>query len=138
MDLNRFKTLAEAYGAERRRWPESAQPLYERFANTPEGALVLAEAERIDRFLDALEVTAPDDDLAPSIVAEALASTRKNPGADHGRAARAIRTRWQLGAFAASAILGFVLGFLQVRGDGGPDLITQLVLGPVGVREIGL
>jgi len=32
MDLNRFETLVEAYGAERGRWPEDKRPLYERFA----------------------------------------------------------------------------------------------------------
>ena len=138
MDLNRFKTLAEAYGAARRRWPEDAQPLYERFAETPEGATVLAEAERIDRFLDALEVAASDDRLAQAIVAEALSSSPRSGIAEGGRVVRRSRLRWQLGAFAASAILGFALGFAQVRDDTGPDLVTQLLLGPVGVREIGL
>ena len=138
MDLSRFKTLAEAYGTERRRWPENAQPLYERFANTPEGATILAEAERIDRFLDALEVASPDDDLAPSIVAEALASARSSDRAEGGRTLRLVRLRWPLGAIAASAIIGFALGFSQVRDDGGPELVAKLLLGPVDVREVGL
>ncbi len=138
MDLNRFKTFAEAYGAERRRWPQDAQPLYERFARTPEGATVLAEAERIDGFLDALEVSAPDDRLARAMVAEALASSPRNGVAQGRRAIGRARLLWQLGAFAASAILGFVLGIAQVRDDTGPDLVTQLLLGPVSAREIGL
>ena len=42
MDLTRFKACAEAYGAERRRWPAREHALYDRFAGTPEGAAILA------------------------------------------------------------------------------------------------
>ena len=139
MDLSRFKTLAEAYGAERRRWPETARPLYDHFAGTPEGATALAQAERVDRFLDALEVSAPDGGLAQAIVAEALASS---PGPGDGGAERGGRVRrellwWPLCAFAASTIIGFALGFAQAGNDTGPDFVTQL-LGPDSVQEIGL
>jgi len=125
MDLTRFEACAEAYGAERRRWPAREHALYDRFAATPEGAAILAEAERTDRFLDAWEVREPDEALAEAI-------------------ARVVRPRrprtlwWQATAFAASAIIGFAIGFAQVRDDGSADLVTQLLLGPTSVREIGL
>jgi hypothetical protein len=139
MDLSRFKTLAGAYGAERRRWPEAARPLYDRFAGTPEGAAVLAQAESVDRFLDALEVSAPDGGLAQAIVAEALSSSPGpgDGGAESDGRIRRERLGWRLGAFAASAIIGFALGFAQAGNDTEPDFLTQL-LGPASVQEIGL
>jgi hypothetical protein len=139
MDLSRFKTLAEGYGAERRRWPEAARPLYDRFAGTPEGATILAQAESIDRFLDALKVSASDGGLAQAIVAEALSSSAGpgDGGAESGGRIRRERLGWRLGAFAASAIIGFALGFAQAGDDAGVDFVTQL-LGPASVQEIGL
>jgi hypothetical protein len=128
MDLNRFKDCAAAYGAARRRWPPREHPLYDRFAGTPEGAAILAEAEGTDRFLDRFEVAAPDEALREAIA---------NPSPRRKGAGR--RRFWvSAAAFAASAILGFAIGFAQVRGDGDTDLVTQLLLGPEGVREIGL
>jgi ferric-dicitrate binding protein FerR (iron transport regulator) len=123
MDLNRFKECAAAYGAERRRWPAREHARYDRFAGTPEGAAILAEAERTDRFLDRFEVAAPDAALAAAI-ADARARGRRGQW-------------WQASAFAASALLGFVLGFTHVPDDAGGDLVSQLLLGPTSVREIG-
>src|SRR3990172_8337925 len=60
MDLTRFKGCAEAYGADRRRWPAREHALYDRFAGTPEGAAILAEAARTHPLLVALEVAAPE------------------------------------------------------------------------------
>src|SRR3989304_3145067 len=114
MDLTRFKGCAEAYGADRRRWPAREHALYDRFAATPEGAAILAEAERTDRFLDAWEVREPDEALA-----EAIARV--------GRPRPPRTLWWQAPAFAASAIIGFAIGFAQVRDDGSADLVTQLL-----------
>ncbi len=125
MDLNRFTQCAAAYGADRRRWPAREQALYDRFAGTPEGAAILAAAERTDRFLDRFEVAAPDERLAHAIAGAA-------------RPRRRSALWWQVTAFAASAIVGFVLGFAQVPDEGGGDLATQLLLEPASVREIGL
>jgi ferric-dicitrate binding protein FerR (iron transport regulator) len=125
MDLTRFKACAGAYGADRRRWPAPEHGLFDRFAETPEGAAILAEAERTDRFLDALEVAGPDAALAETIAGRARPRRRRG-------------LWWQATAFAASAIIGFVLGFAQVHDDGNGDVVTQLLLGPTSVREIGL
>jgi hypothetical protein len=128
MDLNRFRECAAAYGADRRRWPAREHALFDRFAGTPEGAAFLAEAERTDRFLEGFDVAAPDAALGRAI------SQRSAQ-----RRAAARRRFWiPAAAFAASAILGFAIGFAQVRDDGGADLVTQLLLGPESVREIGL
>src|SRR3990172_4217360 len=109
MDLTRFKGCAEAYGADRRRWPGREHALYDRFAGTPEGAAILAEAERTDRFLDALEVAAPDAALGRAITN--LPSQRSGAG---GR-----RRFWiSAPAFSARALLRFPLRLSQGRGDG--------------------
>jgi len=135
MDLSRFKACAEAYGADRRRWPAREHALYDRFAGTPEGAASLAEAERTDRFLEGFEVAGPDEALAETI-SNLPSSRRRGAGAAGG----VVRRRFWLpaAAFAASAILGFAIGFAQVRDDGNADLVTQLLLGPESILEIGL
>jgi hypothetical protein len=132
MDLTRFKACAEAYGADRRRWPAHEHRLYDRFAGTPEGAAILAEAERTDRFLDGFEVAGPGAGLAETISNRASSPGRRG-------AARRRRVLWlQAGAFAASAIIGFAIGFAQVRDEGSADLVGQFLLGPDSVRGIGL
>jgi len=128
MTLERFRECADAYGAERRRWPPDDQALYDRFARAPEGMAILAAAERTDRFLDAFEIDEPREAFAGELAAQAGA-----------RGARRSRGFW-LGAaaFAASAAFGFVVGFAQVGDDAGSDPVAQLLLGPASGREIGL
>jgi hypothetical protein len=132
MDLTRFKQCAAAYGAERRRWPAREQALYERFAGTPAGAAILADAERTDRFLDGFEVAEPDEALTKA--------TSRRPAAGSAEVGRVARRRtlwWQVTAFAASAVLGFALGFAQVADEPAEDVVAQFLLGPAGLREIG-
>ena len=100
MDLDRFKECSAAFGAERRRWPQREHALYDRFANTPEGMAILAEAGRTDRFLDALEPALPDPRRARQIGALARPAWRRL-----GKPAAAL---------AASAALGFVVGLPAV------------------------
>ncbi len=140
MDLNRFKECAEAYGAERRRWPVGEHALYDRFAGTLEGAAILAEAERTDRFLDAYEVAEPGAALAETI-SDLPSSTRRGGAKRRGGGDRdhARRRFWlSAAAFAASAVLGFAIGFAEVREEPQADAITRLLLGPESFREIGL
>ncbi len=124
MDLNRFTECAAAYGAERRRWPEAEWALYDRFAPTPEGTALLAAAERSDRFLDALEISAPDPRLARRIGVLAKPAWR--------------RLGVPAAAFAVSALLGFALGFMQVHDEGDAGLVGSLLLGPQSLQEVGL
>src|SRR5437868_5036866 len=102
MDLNRFKECCAAFGAERRRWPSREQALYDRFAGTPEGAALLADAGRVDGFLDALEPATPGPRTADRLAALARPAWRR-----FGRPAAAL---------AASAVLGFAVGFAQAQG----------------------
>jgi hypothetical protein len=128
MTLERFRECAEAYGADRRRWPPGEHALYDRHARAPEGVAILAAAERTDRFLDALELDEPREAFVQGVIAQA-----------GGRGALRSRRLWiGAAAFAASAVFGFVVGFAQVRDDPGADAVAQLLLGPASVRGIGL
>ena len=124
MELNRFKQCSAAFGAERRRWPPREQPLYDRFAGTPEGAAILAEAERTDRFLDAHEPAVADRRRARTVAALARPAWRR-----FGKPAAAL---------AASALLGFAVGFAQAQGAADADVASRLLLGPQSLQEIGL
>jgi hypothetical protein len=122
MDLTRFKACSDAYGANRRHWPPGEHALYDRIASTAEGAAIFADAERTDRFLDELEVAQPDPGVMARIAAAGTPGWR--------RFARPVA------ALAASAVLGFVVGFAQARS--GADVPLHLLLGPQDVLEIGL
>jgi hypothetical protein len=124
MDLARFRECSAAFGAEKRRWPQRHHALYERFANTPEGMVMLAEAGRTDRFLDALEPAAPEPRRALQIGALTRPTWRRlaKPAA----------------ALAASAAVGFVVGYLQSHGTADTGFVAHLLLGPQSLQEIGL
>jgi hypothetical protein len=124
MDLDRFKTCSAAFGAERRRWPQREHPTYDRFANTPEGMAILAQAGRTDRFLDALEPALPDPRRTRQIGALARPAWRRL-----GKPAAAL---------AASAAVGFVVGYLLSHGATEASVAAQLLLGPESLQEIGL
>jgi hypothetical protein len=124
MDLDRFKECSAAFGAERRRWSEADHALYDLLADTPEGMAILAEAGRTDGFLDALEPAPPDPRRARQIGALARPAWR--------RLAKAAA------ALAASAAVGFVVGYLQSHGITDTGAVAQLLLGPQSLQEIGL
>jgi hypothetical protein len=124
MDLNRFEQCCDAFGAERQRWPEHERALYDRFAGTPEGAAILAAASRVDRFLAGFEAASPQAHAAARIGALARPAWRRlaRPAA----------------ALAASAVLGFAVGFAQAQSAAESDVSTDLLLGPRSLPEIGL
>lgn len=127
-DLERFRACARAYGAHARRWPEEDRPLFERYAGTPEGAAVLAAAERTDAFLDAWAPAADADALAERIVAAAIGEAPR----------RRRRMMWSAAAFAASALLGFAIGFAQAPPEPSVELVGQLLVGPSLPQGFGL
>lgn len=143
MDIHRFTELANAYGAARGRWPEDRRALYDRFAATPEGQAVLADAGRIDGFLDGWHVGAGDAERAQRIVAAALANPQRADtppraaAAPPARAARSVRLlgAWLSTGFAASALLGFVLGYTQASASLDAETYSELLLGSTTVME---
>lgn len=123
MDLTRFTECCAAYGAERRRWPAPDQALYDRFAATPDGAAILADAARVDGWLDGWQVAAAPVPPAVSRV---------------GTIARRARRRLAalVAALAACAGAGFAVGYAQAHSAAdfaAPDL---LLLGPHALTEI--
>ena len=140
MDIHRFSELASAHGAARERWPEPDRALYDRFAGSPEGMGILADAERIDAFLDGWQGRADDAGRAARIVAAAIApagEARDGVTAPAGRTGTASRklAAWLSTGFAASALLGFVLGFTQASTNGDDEAYMDLLLGSNTVME---
>jgi hypothetical protein len=124
MDLARFRELAGAWGAVRARWPQASQPLYDAFAHTEEGARILAEAARLDEFLDALG-TRPVDPLRPARVLRAAhrADTRRRTVA------------WLSAGYAACTLLGFSLGFSQIAEPGEDTGWSDLFIGTMVIED---
>jgi hypothetical protein len=104
MTIERLKALAEAYGADLRRWPASERPFAESLVATdPAARAALDEAAALDVLLDASPRPAPSAALTARILA----------AAPRGREARAHLGRifWFLGAgWAAAACAGVVAG----------------------------
>ena len=110
MDLQRFTELADAHGAARRRWPLADQALFDHFGRTPEGTQILADAQRIDAFLDGWTLPERSADRDLHIIVTASVRTGRRRGA-----------AWLSTGFAACAILGFALGFTQFSTDTDTD-----------------
>jgi hypothetical protein len=127
-DFERFRTCAEAYGADARRWPEADRALHARYAGTVEGAAMLAAAARTDDFLDAWTPAPAEPALADRITAAVR----------DGRPPRRRVVAWSAAGFAASAVLGFAIGFMQAPPDPGADVVTLFIVGPAAAPGIGL
>lgn len=104
MTIERLKALAEAYGADLRRWPASERPFAESLVATdPAARAALDEAAALDVLLDASPRPTPSAALAARILAAA-------PKAREARAHLG-RIFWFLGAgWAAAACAGVVAG----------------------------
>ena len=126
MDIRRFSELAAAHGARRERWPEPERALYDRCAAAPEALGVLADAERIDAFLDDWHAQVDDAALVARIVAATAEAPRAVPPAPRPPRRLAV---WLSTGFLASAALGFVLGFAQAGAGGDEAAWDELMLG---------
>jgi hypothetical protein len=103
MDRARFEALAEAYGADRRRWPSAERATAEAFAVAePEVArAILAEADDLDHLLFAAPSATPSAALRQAVLA----------GAPRARSARRGLGFWLSGAgMAAAAAAGVIVG----------------------------
>jgi hypothetical protein len=126
MSIERFRQLAETLGAEPARWPPQERSLYARYADTTEGREILAGEARLDAFLDGLE-TRPADPLRAVRIARAARTPRLQRR----------QVAWLSGAWAASAVLGFVLGYLAPMGDtdAGDDTYAQVLTGSTVLED---
>ncbi len=113
MDQNRFRTLAEAWGGDLRRWPESERARAEAFrVSDPAGAAaILAEAGAIDAWLDAAPRAQPSASLSGRVIAAAEAV-----GLKPRRPLFARPAAWLSGAgWAAACAAGVVVGFQMTQ-----------------------
>jgi hypothetical protein len=110
MNIERFKILVEAYGADPSRWPEGERDAAVAFAETsPEARRLLAEAAALDRLLDAAETTPAARALEERILA--TFSERPRSFARWYDVLTARPLPWLPGAaIAASLALGLMVG----------------------------
>lgn len=127
LTMNRFRDLADAYGAAVARWPDRYRAPGTRLATTLEGAAILAEAATLDARLDGWRVEASAPDLAARIAASGTTATRRAAlrrrwwwsgvgiaatlaGAAAGTAAVAMSVPVDLGAIHGSTSFGDIMG----------------------------
>lgn len=79
MDLLRFAALCDAYGGVIARWPAAEREAANRLARTPEGARLLARADRLDTVLDAWVVTPASSSLIERVAAGGPRPSRRMP-----------------------------------------------------------
>lgn len=126
MDQNRFQALAQAWGGDMRRWPESERAGAETFrvADPARAAAILAEAGAIDAWLDAAPPPQPSAALRDRVVAAAAGTVGLKPR----RPLFARPAAWLSGAgWAASCAAGVMVG-LQVTQQVHADLQADSVL----------
>lgn len=101
MDADRFAALADAYGGQIRRWPQSEQLAAAAFAQTAEGRAILREADGLDAVLDLYQVPAPSPGLQMRILQDAMR-----------RWARRRRMRFEIG-LAGVGFAGMIAGMVM-------------------------
>ncbi len=128
-NMQRFEACARSYGAQRRRWPEADQALFDALAGTPEGALALAQAEQVDALLDTWDAAEPSPQLQHRV------NARQPPLRPHAAAPPPRRARlWlPLGGLALSLVMGFALGFHRAATDDtGLEALGHFLIDPSG------
>ncbi len=118
MSLERFAALADAFGADMRRWPATDRAAAQDLAQmSPSARACLAEADALDAVLDQSRVTAPSAELYQRILAQAPTSKtiRLRPAAS----ARSRLVRWLSGLGAVGVLTcGAVAGAAVVAVSG--------------------
>ena len=108
MDRHRLKALADAWGADTRRWPEAEQAAARSWmdANRAEADRILFDARQTDAVLDCSRPLAVSRDLRDRV----LADSQRFMTAGRDRTA-ARRVAWLSGfGWAAAACAGLVVG----------------------------
>jgi hypothetical protein len=133
MQLDRFRALLEAYGAEPRRWPPGERVRAEEvLARSAEARALLAEAAAFDALLD--EAARP---VTPASDAEALiARITATPQMQLGGHSRSQRSVWVKAAgLAAAALIGFVVSWTQLVDLGLASTTSANATAPFEVAE---
>jgi hypothetical protein len=105
VDLERFRALTEAYGGDRKHWPEDKRNIHDLFAPTEAGRALMHEACRVDAFLALSTTPAPTSALTDHIF----------QSADRRVTLRRRLQRWLVGAgLVGVGLAGGVTGALAV------------------------
>jgi len=124
MDLKRFEALAEAYGADLRRWPAAERDAADALmASQPDGArAVLSAAEALDDWLAASPPPTPSFALRDAVAA----------AAPKARPQRSAIVWWLSGAgFATAAMAGVIVGasaLSAITADARADAVLAEIL----------
>lgn len=138
MDIERFTELAQAWGAQRSRWPQHEQALYDRCTTTAEGQSILAAAERVDLFLDAWQPDDGDDEERVARIVAAAgggSATATIPALPAARRAGHRYATWLSTGLLGFAVLGFVFGFTQADFTDNNPAYTDMLFGASNMME---
>ena len=125
MSFERFTELANAFGADRSRWPEAERELYGLYADSEQGSALLAQAATLDHLLDAWTIESQQRRSNTHILTTAL---------ELRQARRTVA--WISTAFAASAVLGFLIGFSQIAPQADREIYVDLMFGDSMMEDI--
>lgn len=114
MDLERFRALLEAYGGDRKRWPEDKRGMADLFASTEAGRALVREAWGMDAFLALSATPSPSAALTGRIL----------QSADKSVTLRRRLQRWLVGiGLVGVGLAGGVTGALAVAVFASPPQI---------------
>lgn len=140
MTLHRLRQLAEAYGADPRRWPAAERASFEPLiGGQPAARSILRDEQNLDQLLDTWRLNSSDWALERRILATAAMTAQTRAARPWQRVLGWIATLWpgdrlpqgrqlwpQVAGLAAAAMIGFFvgisdLGALDTAGAGNLD-----------------
>ncbi len=126
MSLERFAALADAFGADMRRWPAADRAAAHDLAQASLSARAcLAAADALDAALDQSRVTAPSAETYQRILAQAPKPRMIRPRAADAAAARSRLLRWLSGLGAVGVLTCGAMAGAAVVAVSGPAHIDS-------------
>lgn len=101
MNPERFAALADAYGAQIARWPETERAAAAVFAETAQGKEILSRADELDALLDSHRVAPPSANLRAQVLRQATEKFEKKH-----------IVRWRIG-LAGVGFAGVIAGMIM-------------------------
>jgi len=126
MSLERFAALADAFGADMRRWPVAKRLAAQDLAQVSARARTcLAEADALDAVLDQSRVTAPSPELYQRILAQAPKPRMIRLRAAGATSARSRLLRWLAGLGAVGVLTCGAVAGAAVVAVAGPSHVDS-------------
>jgi hypothetical protein len=119
LDIERFRTIVDAYGADPSKWPEAErEAALLLLASSSEAVAIVDQAAQLDRVLNQAPMVQPSPELERivSSIPERSLSMPTRPGLDERRTVFPFATLWKSAVAATFAvILGFITGAATVE-----------------------